>query len=281
MTSPRRERTPVSVQPLDAPVVDAHAHVYSREFDDDRDAILGRAWEAGLRHVVEVGTSSDSSMRALAIARQEPRVHPVAGLHPHSASRLAEERPALERLVADGDFVAVGEIGLDFFRNNSPQEDQYEALHWQLELASAHALPVVIHSRDADEECYAVIEAWAGRHGRYLGPMREIGMMHCYAGNLELARRYVDLGFAISIPGPVTYPNNARGREVAAELPLEHLLAETDCPYLTPVPWRGQRNEPAYVVQTIRAIAELRGQRAEDVAQATAINTARLFGFEL
>ncbi|MCC6237676.1 MAG: TatD family hydrolase [Dehalococcoidia bacterium] len=277
----RRDRTPVPVQPLEAPVVDAHAHVYSREFDEDRDAILERAWAAGLRHIVEVGTSSDSSMRALAIARQDARVHPVAGLHPHAARRLAEERPALERLVGDGDFVAVGEIGLDFFRNNSPPEDQYEALHWQLELASAHALPVVIHSRDADEECYAVIEAWAGRHGRYLGPDREVGMMHCYAGNLDLARRYVDLGFLVSIPGPVTYANNARGREVASTVPLDKLLAETDCPYLTPVPWRGQRNEPAYVVQTIRAIAELRGQRAEDVARATAVNAARLFGFDL
>ncbi len=215
------------------------------------------------------------------IARQDARVHPVVGLHPHAARTLPEERPALERLVADGDFVAVGEIGLDFFRNNSPQEDQFEALHWQLELASAHGLPVVIHSRDADEECYAVIEGWAGRHGRYLGPAREIGMMHCYAGNLDLARRYLDLGFAISVPGPVTYANNARGREVAAAVPLDRLLAETDCPYLTPVPWRGQRNEPAYVVQTIRAIAELRGQRAEDVARATAMNAARLFGFDL
>lgn len=280
MTS-RRAREPVPVQPLDAPVVDAHAHVYSREFDEDRNAVLDRAWMAGLRHIVEVGTSADSSMRALAIARQDARVHPVVGLHPHAARTLPEERPALERLVADGDFVAVGEIGLDFFRNNSPQEDQFEALHWQLELASAHGLPVVIHSRDADEECYAVIEGWAGRHGRYLGPAREIGMMHCYAGNLDLARRYLDLGFAISVPGPVTYANNARGREVAAAVPLDRLLAETDCPYLTPVPWRGQRNEPAYVVQTIRAIAELRGQRAEDVARATAMNAARLFGFDL
>ncbi len=220
-------------------------------------------------------------MRALAIARTDVRIHPVVGLHPHSARALAEERPALERLVSDGGFVAVGEIGLDFFRNNSPQEAQYEALRWQLELAAAHHLPVVIHSRDADEECYAVLEGWASRHGRYLGPDREIGMMHCYAGNTDLARRYVDLGFLISIPGPVTYANNTRGQQVAADVPLDRLLAETDCPYLTPVPWRGQRNEPAYVVQTIRAIAQIRGEREVDVALATARNAARLFGFEL
>lgn len=286
----RRSREPAPIEAIAAPVVDAHAHIYSREFEEDRDAVLERAWGAGLRHIVEVGTSSDSSLRALALGRGDPRIHPVAGLHPHSASKLGEERPALERLFADGGFVAVGEIGLDFFRNNSPPEAQYEALLWQLDLAAAHRLPVVIHSRDADEECFAVIEGWAGRHGRYLtderpghsgGPTREIGMMHCFAGDLDLARRYIDLGFAISIPGPVTFANNVRGRAVAAELPLEKLLSETDCPYLTPVPWRGQRNEPAYVVQTIRAVAELRGEPVDDVARAMAMNAARLFGFEL
>jgi TatD DNase family protein len=280
MTS-RRGRTPAIIEPLAAPVVDAHAHVYSREFEEDRAAVLERAWGAGLRHIVEVGTSSDSSLRALALARDDARIHPVIGLHPHSARRLEEERPALERLVVDGGFVAVGEIGLDFFRMNSPAEAQYEALHWQLELAAAHRLPVVIHSRDADEECYAVIEGWAGRHGRYRGPDVEVGMMHCYAGDVDLARRYLDLGFLISVPGPVTYANNVRGRTVAAEVPLDRLLVETDCPYLTPVPWRGQRNEPAYVVQTIRAVAEIRGESAELVAATTAANAARLFGFDL
>jgi TatD DNase family protein len=279
MTSSTRQ--PLAIEPLDAPVVDAHAHLYSREFEEDRARVLERAWGAGLRAVVEVGTSSDSSLKALALARSDSRVHPVVGLHPHSASKLEAERPALERLVAAGGFVGVGEIGLDFFRNNSPPEAQYEALHWQLDLAAAHRLPVVIHSREADEECYAVIEGWAGRHGRYRGPELAVGMMHCYAGDLELARRYLDLGFLISVPGPVTYSNNARGRGVAAELPLESLLVETDCPYLTPVPWRGQRNEPAYVVQTIRAVAELRGESAELVAATTAANAARLFGFAL
>ena len=139
----------------------------------------------------------------------------------------------------------------------------------------------MIHSRDADEECYAVIEGWAGRHGRYRGPELGIGMMHCYAGDLALAHRYLELGFLISVPGPVTYANNARGRAVASEVPLESLLVETDCPYLTPVPWRGQRNEPAYVVQTIRAVAEIRGESAQLVAAATAANAARLFGFAL
>lgn len=279
--SPRQPRPSAPIEPLDAPVVDAHAHLYSREFEEDRAAVLQRAWGAGLRHIVEVGTSSDSSMRALALGNTDPRIHPVVGLHPHSASKLQEERPALERLVAGGDYVGVGEIGLDFFRNNSPPEAQYEALLWQLELASTHSLPVVIHSRDADEECYAVIEGWAGRHGRYRGPQLEVGMMHCYAGDLDLARRYLDLGFLISVPGPVTYANNTRGRGVAAEVPLDRLLVETDCPYLTPVPWRGQRNEPAYVVQTIRAVAEIRGESAELVAATTAANAARLFGFQL
>lgn len=279
-TFPEAPRSPGSVEPLAAPVVDAHAHVHSREFEDDLDVILARGWAAGLAHLVEVGTSSDTSLRALQLAQGDPRIHAVAGLHPHEASRLLEERPALEQLVAGGGFVAVGEIGLDFFRNLSPPEAQYEALAWQLDLASSHGLPVVIHSRAADEECFAVIEAWAGRVGRYRGEL-EVGMMHCFAGSVDLARRYIELGFVISVPGTVTYANNERGRGVAREAPLEALVVETDCPYLTPTPYRGRRNEPAYVVQTVREIAQLRGLPAEQVALATARNAARVFDFEL
>ena len=240
---------------------------------------MERAWAAGLVAVVEVGTSTDTSMRALDLARRDPRVHAVAGLHPHSAKNLEEERPGLERLVADGGFVAVGEIGLDFYRNLSPPDEQYAALQWQLELAAEHDLPVVIHSRSADEECFAVLEAWSRRFGRYLGPEREIGMMHCFAGSLDLARRYVDIGFLVSVPGTVTYANNARGQEVGRLLPLRAMLIETDSPYLTPQPYRGLRNEPALVTQTARFVAGLRGTTAEQVAAETAANAARLFGF--
>jgi TatD DNase family protein len=264
--------------------IDAHAHTWSRELREDHEAVLARAWASGLTDIVEVGVDAETSRAALALAEREPRVHPVLGLHPHEAEHLDAQREALEGLADGGGFVAIGEIGLDFFRNLSPPDQQDTAFRWQLELARSHELPVVIHSRDADEASYAILEEWAGRVGRYLGVSadgrpREIGMMHCYAGDAELAARYGELGFLISVPGTVTYPSNQRGQDVARSTPLAGMLLETDCPYLTPVPHRGRRNEPAYVVETARYVASLRGEAPERVAAATAENARRLFGF--
>jgi TatD DNase family protein len=263
------------------PVIDAHAHITSRQFDDDRDAMLQRAWDAGLVGIVEAGDDVASGQRALALARREPRVHAVTGLHPHSASRFADEREALSGLLATGEYVGVGEIGLDFYRNLSPHDVQYEALRAQLEMAREHQLPVVIHSRDADAECFAELSAWADRVGRYLGPDREIGMLHCFAGDAGLAAAYVELGFLISVPGTVTYKGNDRGQEVARTVPLASMLVETDAPYLAPGTHRGSRNEPAYVVETARFVAAVRGSEVARVTDAAAENTARLFGFGL
>ncbi|MSQ41936.1 MAG: TatD family deoxyribonuclease [Dehalococcoidia bacterium] len=272
---------PPPLLPLDAPLVDAHAHISSREFDDDRSAVLERAWDAGLVAIVEAGTDSASSERALASARAQPSIHATAGLHPHDASRLEAERGPLRVLLTGGGFAAVGEIGLDFYRELSSRAEQYAALRWQLALARELVLPVVIHAREADAECYAELTVWAAHAGRYLGPGREIGMLHCFAGDPELAARYIELGFLISVPGTVTYPGSERGRAVARMLPLPAMLVETDCPYLPPQPYRGRRNEPAYVRRTVQAVAELRACSAEEVARATAQNAARLFGFTL
>ena len=179
--------------------------------------MLSRAWTAGLAAIIEVGVDVATSERARDLARLDPRVHPVAGLHPHEAKRFDEERAGLERLAASGDFVAIGEIGLDFYRDLAPRDQQQVAFEWQLDLAREHGLPVVIHSRAADLEAFEVIEVWASRVGRYLGPEREIGMMHCFAGDADLASRYIDL--LISIPGTVTYQNNERGQAVARTPP--------------------------------------------------------------
>lgn len=263
------------------PVIDAHAHVTSRQFDDDREATLQRAWDAGIVAIVEAGDDVASGQRALALARREPRIHAVTGLHPHSASRFAEEREALGALLASGEYVGVGEIGLDFYRNLSPRDEQFEALRAQLELARDHELPVVIHSRDADAECFAELAAWADRVGRYLGAEREIGMLHCFAGDVGLAAAYIELGFLISIPGTVTYKGNDRGQEVARTVPLASILVETDAPYLAPGTHRGSRNEPAYVVDTARFVASVRGCDVDEVTGAAAQNTARLFGFSI
>jgi TatD DNase family protein len=273
-----KQRRPSSVEPLPG-VIDAHAHTWSREFGDDHPAVMERAWAAGLAGIVEVGVDTETSQRSLELAARDPRVRAVVGLHPHEASRLAAERDGLRALVERGGAVGVGEIGLDFYRNLSPPEAQDEAFRWQLDLAREAGLPVVIHSRNADTETFAVLDAWARRVGRYLGAEREIGMMHCYAGDADLAQRYVALGFVISVPGTVTYPSNSRGQDVACTIPVSALVLETDCPYLTPVPFRGGRNEPAYVAETARFVASLRGTDPAAVARTTADNTARLFGW--
>ena len=269
------------MSPLDAPIVDAHTHTWSRAFRNDYDEAMARAWGSGLVAVVEVGGSAESSEEAYAIAARDERIHAVAGLHPHSAKDLPEQREQLREQAFSGRFVGLGEMGLDFYRNLSPHDIQYEAFRFQLELAREAELPVVIHSRDADEESYEVIAEWAGRVGRYLGPDREIGMMHCYAGDTELGERYRALGFLLSIPGPVTYPGATRRQEVARTAPLESLLVETDAPALTPQSNLGSRNEPAYILETIAFIAQLRGDTPEHISRVTAENAARLFDFEL
>jgi TatD DNase family protein len=276
------KRIEVHPEPL-AGAIDAHAHTWSRELALDHPAVLDRAWRAGLEAIIEVGCDLPTSQAALGLSRQEPRIHPVLGLHPHDARHLDQQRADLEALAATGEFVAIGETGLDFYRNNSPPEDQYAAFTWQLDLARQHDLPVVIHSRDADEDTFAVLHGWSRRVGHYRGASedghpREIGMMHCFAGDEALAARYLQIGFLISIPGTVTYPDNARGQAVARSTPLAGMLIETDCPYLTPVPHRGRRNEPAYVVETARLVAQLRGVTPELVATTTAQNARRLFG---
>ena len=264
-----------------APIVDAHSHTWSGAFADDYAGTMERAWAAGLVAIVEVGGSAETSEQALALARADGRVHAVAGLHPHRAKDLPEQRERLRELALGGEFVGIGETGLDFYRNLSPPEAQHEAFRFQLELAREAELPVVIHSREAGEEAYAAIAEWAGRVGRYLGADREIGMMHCYDGDAELGARYRALGFLLSIPGPVTYPGARRRQEVARTAPLESLLVETDSPALSPQSRRGRRNEPALIAETIAFVAQLRGDAAAAVARATAENAARLFGFGL
>ncbi|MGE3855934.1 MAG: TatD family hydrolase [Dehalococcoidia bacterium] len=271
-------RARIDLDPTPLPgAFDAHTHTWSTpEFDEDYEATLERAWRAGLVGMVEVGVDTESSDRCLELAARDPRVHAVVGLHPEYADRLAEEREGIARAAAAG-AVGIGEIGLDFSRPGPSEAQQVEAFRWQLELARERRLPVVIHARDADEACYAVLEQWYRAVGDYLGPGREVGMMHCYAGDAALAARYLDIGFLISVPGTVTFPNNPRGQEVARSVPLAGMLVETDSPYLTPAPHRGRRNEPAYVVETARFVAGLRGCSPEEVAQATAQNAARLF----
>jgi TatD DNase family protein len=258
-------------------IIDTHAHPHSRQFDADRDAVLERARVAGVSTLVIVGTDPASNRAALALARTGATYWATAGIHPHDAK---DATPAdwdeLERMAADPKVVALGEMGLDFYRNISPHPVQRDVFQRQLDLCAKLDLPAVIHSRDAESATWEILEPWA-RARRRSGGTLPLGVMHCYAYGPDAAQAYVELGFFISIPGTVTYPNNERGRAVARGLPPDALVLETDCPYLTPQSRRGERNEPGYLVETLHAVAELRDETPAVVAGYTAANACRLF----
>jgi TatD DNase family protein len=255
--------------------IDSHAHIDGEEFDADREEVVARAREAGVRAILNVGTGDPHAgnfERAVAVAEKYEGVYAAVGVHPHDAKLYTEaaERLILE-FVGSRRVVAVGEIGLDYHYDNSPREVQREVFARQLRLARAEGLPVIIHSRDADDETLEVLRA------EYSGAERG-GVMHCFGGGPALAAGALDLGFYISFAGNVTFKKADALREVALNVPLERLLVETDCPYLAPVPHRGRRNEPAYVAETARFLADLRGVGGEELGRTTAENFSRLFG---
>ena len=259
-------------------LVDSHSHLQFSEFDADRDAVLERARVAGVEAVVVLGTDIPTSEQAVALAERFPEVIATTGCHPHDAASMDEGAwRRLEELVRHPRAAAVGEIGLDFYRDLSPRETQLEVFRRQLALAAEVGLPVAIHCREAHTDMELIVTEWAARCRRE-GVEGPLGVMHYFSGDLDLARRYVAMGFLISVHGSVTYPKSDRLRQVAAALPLESLVLETDAPYGAPQSRRGQRNEPAYLAETAEFVAGLRGEPVETVARITGENTGRLFG---
>jgi TatD DNase family protein len=250
---------------------DTHAHVQMRQFASDRDAVIAAAFAAGVARMVVPGVDVPTSRDAIALAARYPgRLYAAAGTHPHDATTLdAAALDAERELAQSGAVVAIGEIGLDFYRNLSPRETQIAALAAQLALAREVHLPVILHNRESHAEMVAALRA----HGQGVR-----GVFHCFIGDRAMARDALDLGFWLSFAGPVTYPKNTELADVAAWAPLDRIVVETDCPYLTPQPLRGKRNEPRHVALTARFIAERRGMPFEDFARATSANAAALFG---
>ncbi|MDP2949613.1 MAG: TatD family hydrolase [Chloroflexota bacterium] len=260
-------------------LIDSHCHLQFPHFQDDRQEVLERAWQAGLSTIVVVGTDVETSQRALALAEAAENVFATIGCHPHEAAHLDDDgRQTLSHLARSPKVVALGEIGLDFYRNLSPPREQRAVFQQMLDIAGELRLPVIIHSRAAEEETFAILSQWASQVRPQWPQHRPLGVMHCFGGELALALRYAQFGFLVSIPGSVTYPNSDRLTAVVAGLPLERMLIETDAPYLAPRPARGQRNEPAFLVHTAGKIAELRAQTVREVAERTAANAATLFG---
>ncbi|HOR00227.1 MAG TPA: TatD family hydrolase [Anaerolineae bacterium] len=258
-------------------LVDTHAHLAGEAYDADREQVLRRAAEAGVSWIVDVGADRASSMRAVALSESEPRVWAAVGVHPHDAATLdAATIAELRALAGRSRVVAIGEIGLDYYRDLAPRETQRRAFAQQLALALELGLPVIVHDREAHDDTLAILRAAAARHG---GSLR--GVMHCFSGDAELAQHVVALGLYIGIAGPVTYPRTVALADVVRQAPLERLLVETDSPYLAPQSRRGRRNEPAYVRQMAERVAELRALSFEEVARATSSNARALFGVDM
>jgi len=260
--------------------VDSHAHIDGEEYDVDRAEVLERAREAGVRAILNVGTGdphSDSFTRAVRVAEEFDSVYAAVGVHPHDAKLFDQEaREHLSRIVRESPrVIAWGEIGLDYHYDHSPRDTQQRVFKEQLRLARDLRLPVIIHSRKADEDTVSTLRAeWSG--GAAQG-----GIMHCFGGSWEMAESVLELGFMISFAGNVTFKKAENLREVARRVPLDRLLIETDCPYLTPVPYRGRRNEPARVVEVARCLAELHGVDTLEMGRITTANFSRFFNLKI
>ncbi|HXU90997.1 MAG TPA: TatD family hydrolase [Methylomirabilota bacterium] len=248
---------------------DTHAHLHFPEFDADREAVLARARAAGVRRMVTIGTDAATTRAAIAVAEREADVWATAGVHPHDAGESDDEALAeVERLAGDPRVVAVGEIGLDFFRNLSTREAQERVFRRFIALARRLRKPVVVHCREAHAEVLSILtEERVADVG---------GIMHCFSGDVEIARRCLDLGLVISLAGPVTYPNARALPDVARFVPADRLVIETDCPFLPPQGYRGKRNEPAYLALTAARVAALRGESLETLARRASDNARRL-----
>ena len=255
--------------------VDSHAHIDGSEFDADRDDVIQRARDAGVSAILNIGTGdpySGALERAVELAEKHKDIYTAIGTHPHDA-RLFDD--GAERLIANlisqsSRVVAWGEIGLDFHYDNSPRDVQLKIFRRQLQLASEARLPVIVHTREAEAETIEILKSETA--GRGLS-----GIMHCFSGSGWLAGQAVDLGFYVSFSGIITFKKADELRTIAEQVPLDRLLIETDCPFLAPVPFRGKRNEPAYVVEVARCLASLHETPIEEMGQITSRNFARLF----
>lgn len=250
-------------------MIDSHCHIDFREFDNNREDVLREAQQAGVHTIVNVGADVATSRNAVELARKYELVYAAVGVHPHDAKSLDEAAlKEIKRLAQQPRVVAIGEIGLDYYRDMSPRPVQKTAFHKQMQLAVELKLPVVIHTREAfDPTCLIVAE---------YAELIPGGVFHCFPGDVDEAYRVIEMGFVVGIGGVVTYDKSRMAR-VAAKIPLEKMILETDAPYLTPVPYRGKTNRPAYVRFVCDKIAELRGIPAAEVERVTDLTCRKLF----
>jgi TatD DNase family protein len=263
-------------------LIDTHAHIQGAEYDEDREEALARAAEAGVTRVIAIGADMPTSHAALALAETNHGIVATIGVHPHDSRTFTPEHWAeLKAMAASPRVRAIGEIGLDYHYDFSPRPAQQACFQSQMSLASYFGLPVVIHMREAEDDVHAVLKAALANNGPAedggkgcIGPI----VMHCFLGDTEGARKWLDMGCYLGIGGAATFKKMDTLREAVRFIPLDRLLLETDCPYMTPMPHRGKRNEPAYTAIVARAVAEVKGLPLEAVAEATTANAESVFG---
>ena len=257
----------------DAVLIDSHAHIYYRDYAGDFDAMLQRAAQAGVGAILVVGTDLESSRESVALAEKYPQLYAAVGIHPHDAGRVTEACYDVIRTMAlsSPKVVAIGEIGLDFYRDRSPRDQQETVFRRLLRLAAELDKPVIMHDRDAHDRMLTILREESVRRG----------VLHCFSGDAAMAAEAIAMGLYISIPGTITYPSNEALRDVVRAVSIDRMLVETDCPYLTPQPHRGKRNEPSYVRLAAEKVAEVKGLTLDDVARITTKNVGDLFAIHL
>lgn len=253
-------------------MIDSHAHLDEERFDEDRDELIKSLKENAISYVINPSSDMETSRRVVELSNKYDNIFAAVGIHPHDAEGFKEEDlDELRELSKDERVVAIGEIGLDYYYDNSPREIQKEVFRKQLQLSHELDLPVIIHTRDAMGDTYDILKEFEGR-------VR--GVMHCYTGSIEMAEKFMKLGFYISIAGPVTFKNAVNVREMAKQIPLERLLIETDSPYLAPVPNRGKRNDPTNVRYVADMLANLKEIQIDKIIEHSRENTVKLFSLK-
>ena len=249
---------------------DTHCHLNSEQLYENRDEFIKHALDNQVEMMVVVGYDLESSKKAVEIAKEYPFIYAAVGIGPNDClNTTTQDLQIIDEYLNEPKVVALGEIGLDYYWDTVSKEKQLEVFQWQMDLAKKYDKPVIIHCRDAYEDTYEVLKQNGHR-----------GIMHCYSGSVEMAKRFVELGFYISLAGPVTFKNARVPKDVAANINIENLLIETDCPYLTPHPFRGKLNEPANVVYIAQEIAKLKNMEIESVASQTTFNAKKIFGIK-
>ncbi|MDE6408358.1 MAG: TatD family hydrolase [Anaeroplasmataceae bacterium] len=253
-------------------MIDTHSHLFDESFQNDIEECISRCKLANVNKVLLVGFSHKTNMLVQEYAKKYKLFYPTAGLHPSEASPNYEsDLEKLEQFIKENKVYAIGECGLDYHYGKENIEAQKKLFRGQIELSIEYHLPLIIHMRDATQDTYEILKEYAGK---------AFGVMHCYSGSLEMAKEFIKLGFYISLGGPVTFKNAKESKRVAKEIDLNYLLVETDCPYLAPTPYRGQRNESSYVKNVVSEISVLRNMEFREIEEITEKNAIKLFNLE-